>query len=68
MSEKKIPPPPVLPPSSSLKKNFCLLHKGEIDGETYVCPKCKAVYCLDCAKKAEKDAALCIKCKQLILV
>ncbi|MFX0000212.1 MAG: hypothetical protein ACFE9Q_15350 [Candidatus Hodarchaeota archaeon] len=67
MSDKKIPPPPTLPPSFKIKDNFCLFHKGEIQGETYTCPTCKSVYCLECAKKARVEAKLCIKCKQLII-
>lgn len=68
MSNKKIPPPPRLPPSIKVNENFCLLHKGEIEGEIYICPKCKTKYCMKCAEKAQEEANLCIKCKQLILL
>ncbi|MFX1389045.1 MAG: hypothetical protein ACFE9Z_03165 [Promethearchaeota archaeon] len=67
MSDKR-PPPPVLPPSTKLNQNFCLFHKGEIKGEIYICPTCKSNYCLECAKNAAKEAKLCIKCKQLVLI
>lgn len=68
MSEKKVPPPPVLPPSIEIKNNFCLFHKGEIQGEIYTCPSCKTNYCMECAKKARDEKKLCIKCKQLVLM
>ena len=68
MSDKKEPPPPVLPPSFNLSDNFCLFHKGPIQGETYTCPTCKTPYCLECAKKAKLERKLCIKCKQLVIV
>jgi hypothetical protein len=68
MNDKKIPPPPVLPPSTKFNENFCLLHKGDIEGEIYICPTCKIKYCMKCAEKARTGAKLCIKCKQLILI
>lgn len=67
MNDKKVPPPPVLPPSIKLTENFCLFHKGIIQGDIYTCPKCKTKYCLECAKKAKLEGQLCVKCKQLII-
>ncbi|MHA1294334.1 MAG: hypothetical protein ACTSQJ_16950 [Promethearchaeota archaeon] len=67
MSEKKTPPPPSLPPSFKIQENFCLFHKGDIQGEVYICPKCKSKYCKECAIKAKSEGKTCIKCKQLIL-
>ena len=67
MNNKKIPPPPVLPPSIKVKENFCLLHKGTIEGEIYTCPSCKTKYCLKCAQRAKTKAKLCVKCKQLFI-
>jgi hypothetical protein len=67
MSDKKIPAPPKMPPKDfKIKKNFCLFHKGELQGEIYTCPSCKTKYCLSCAEKAKKEGKKCIKCKQLI--
>lgn len=68
MNNKKTPPPPVLPPSFNVKENFCLLHKGTIEGDTYTCPSCKTIYCLKCAQNAKIEAKLCIKCKKLIML
>jgi len=67
MSDKKVPPPPALPPSFKMEENFCLFHKGDIQGDMYTCPACKTNYCLVCAKKAKLEGKLCIKCKQLVL-
>ncbi|MHA2391926.1 MAG: hypothetical protein ACXAEX_08140 [Promethearchaeota archaeon] len=66
MQNKRIPPPPVLPPVIKIDKNFCLLHKGTIQGDTYICPSCKTKYCMQCAKRAEQEVGLCVKCKSLI--
>lgn len=68
MNNKKIPPPPVLPPSFNLKENFCLLHKGPIEGEIYTCPSCKTTYCLKCVQKAKTETKLCVKCKKVFFV
>jgi hypothetical protein len=68
MSDKNIPPPPILPPSIEIKKDFCLFHKGVIQGEIYTCPACKTNYCLKCAKKANLEEKLCVKCKRLVLI
>ncbi|MBY8985162.1 MAG: hypothetical protein KGD65_08855 [Candidatus Lokiarchaeota archaeon] len=67
MNNKEIPPPPALPPSFKVDENFCLLHKGNVEGETYTCPSCKTKYCLKCAQKAKSEAKLCVKCKQLFM-
>ncbi len=68
MNDKNVPPPPVLPPTFKITEDFCLFHKDTIQGEPYICPKCKAKYCLECAKKAKLEGKQCIKCKQLIIV
>lgn len=67
MSEKKTPPPPSLPPSFEKKENYCLFHKGPLQGDLYTCITCKAEYCLECAKQARAEGKQCIRCKQLIL-
>ena len=68
MNEKKIPSAPVFPPSVRIKENFCLFHKGDIEGEIYTCPSCKTQYCLECAKKVKQARRACIKCKQMIII
>ena len=60
------PPPPTLPPNIIINKDFCLFHKGRIQGERYTCPRCKTQYCLNCALNAKQEGRLCVKCKQLI--
>jgi hypothetical protein len=65
MNNQNKPPPPVLPPSFKVSDTFCLLHKGNLDGEIYVCPSCKTKYCMNCAQKAKEEAKLCITCKNL---
>ena len=61
-----MPPPPAMPPSISIKKDFCLFHKGDLSEDQYTCPSCKTKYCLECAKKAKSEGKYCVKCKQLI--
>ncbi len=68
MSQKKVPPPPSMPPSIKIKENFCLLHKGDLTGQTYECPSCKTKYCLECAKKARAEKKSCVKCKKLFML
>ena len=68
MSDKKLPLPPTFPPSFKESDNFCLFHKGNLLEDIYTCPKCKTIYCLECAKKAQADSKSCIKCKQIVLL
>ena len=68
MSDKKLPPPPALPPSFTASSKFCLFHKGALSEDIYTCPKCKTIYCLECAKKAQVERKSCIKCKQIVLL
>ncbi len=68
MSEKKVPPPPSMPPAFKVNENFCLLHKGELKGQTYECPGCKTKYCLECVKKAKIEKKSCVKCKKIFFL
>ena len=65
MNDKR-PPLPNLPPKIEISENFCLYHKGTIQGKKYICPRCKTQYCLNCALQAKNEGKLCVKCKQLI--
>ncbi len=49
-------------------KFICIVHRGDITGDMYLCPECKALYCQRCAKvlKANKDA--CWSCTSEIVV
>jgi hypothetical protein len=44
----------------------CQVHKGAIEGLNYTCPKCKANYCLECAKALVKRGELCWVCNSKI--
>ena len=68
MSDQKIPLPPTLTPTFTASVNFCLFHKGDLSEDIYTCLKCKTIYCLECAKKAQTDRKSCIKCKQIVLL
>ncbi len=46
----------------SKEKHLCLVHKGPIEGYSYICPKCGAYYCAKCIevlKKAENECWSC---------
>ena len=40
----------------------CIVHKGPIDGTVYICPECKAYYCLKCAKYLKQKGESCWSC------
>ncbi|MHA1728272.1 MAG: hypothetical protein ACTSWY_06030 [Promethearchaeota archaeon] len=42
-------------------KRVCLVHKGKIEGLTYIC-QCGALYCLKCAKSLDKKNEKCWNC------
>jgi len=46
----------------------CIAHKGSIGGSSYICPKCKSLYCLECAINLKKENKLCILCNLTIQV
>lgn len=69
------PPAPALPPNSGLPagvdlENFCLLHKGPIEGEVYECSTCHARYCRQCVLEAKQagNARACVRCKMPFLL
>lgn len=65
--DKKRPKPPIFPPKDvKIGKDFCLFHKGKIQGEIYICPKCSTQYCKTCAVKAKENGKKCVKCKNPI--
>ncbi|MHA1150120.1 MAG: LamG-like jellyroll fold domain-containing protein [Promethearchaeota archaeon] len=40
----------------------CTVHKGKIQGITYVCPKCQVKYCMKCAQTLESKNEECWVC------
>ncbi|MFX1275097.1 MAG: SBBP repeat-containing protein [Promethearchaeota archaeon] len=44
------------------QEDKCVIHKGEIKGINYVCPKCKAKYCLKCASTLMRRGESCWIC------
>ena len=41
---------------------LCLVHRGNISGEVYVCPKCKSFYCKKCASVLMVKGEQCWSC------
>lgn len=44
-------------------KIMCVVHKGPIIGPSYICPKCEAFYCMNCARVLKKRGEPCWSCK-----
>jgi len=44
------------------KLDKCTIHKGSIEGISYVCPKCHAKYCINCAKTIKGKSEGCWVC------
>ncbi len=40
------------------EEDICLRHKGKIEGINFACPKCGAIYCVECVKQIKN----CIAC------
>ncbi|MHA1683076.1 MAG: hypothetical protein ACTSUE_19210 [Promethearchaeota archaeon] len=47
----------------SKEKHFCLVHKGPIEGYSFICPECGAYYCLNCVEAIKEIENLCWSCK-----
>ncbi len=48
------------------KLDICPVHKGTIEGVSYICPKCHAKYCLKCAKTLMENREGCWVCETAI--
>ncbi|TFG14900.1 MAG: hypothetical protein EU535_02670 [Promethearchaeota archaeon] len=48
--------------SISKEKKICLVCKNEISRENYICPKCKAFYCLKCSRTLTTMENACWVC------
>jgi hypothetical protein len=44
------------------EKFVCVVHKGPIEGDNYLCPSCFTFYCLKCAKTLKKQGEDCWTC------
>jgi len=47
---------------------ICVVHKGEIVGTVYICPKCRTFYCGKCAKALKKKGDKCWSCETKIVL
>jgi len=50
------------------ESDFCVVHKGPITGIIYVCPTCKAKYCLNCATTLSQKDETCWVCDKPITI
>jgi len=44
------------------EKKICLVHKGPVSGNIYLCPKCDALYCINCARALRAAGEKCWQC------
>ena len=44
------------------EKFLCIVHKGPIEGDNYLCPSCFTFYCVKCAKTLKKQGENCWTC------
>jgi hypothetical protein len=44
------------------KDYICIVHRGPIEGTTYICPKCKTFYCIKCVKTLKESDERCWYC------
>ncbi len=44
----------------------CIVHKGPIIGANYLCPSCKAFYCVRCAQALKERNEGCWSCNSEI--
>ncbi|GAB4322193.1 MAG: hypothetical protein Kow0069_26790 [Promethearchaeota archaeon] len=73
MAQPPAPPkPPTGPPLPSPEqlKNFCLLHKGEVQEPAWECQECGARYCRACVERvqATPERRFCVRCKRPLLL
>jgi hypothetical protein len=48
------------------EKFMCIVHRGKIVGNIYVCPNCQAIYCQNCAKSLKQKGESCWSCENEI--
>ncbi|NMC08499.1 MAG: hypothetical protein GYA24_25040, partial [Candidatus Lokiarchaeota archaeon] len=50
------------------EKKICLVHKGPVSGNIYLCPQCDALYCVKCAGALKQAGEKCWQCGSPIVV
>ena len=50
----------------SRERHFCLVHKGDIKGYSYICPNCSAFYCLNCVEAIKEIENECWACGHIL--
>ena len=45
------------------KEYICVVHKGPIEGDIYLCPKCHTLYCVKCANTLKDRGEKCWSCE-----
>ena len=48
--------------------DICQVHKGKIEGMSYICPKCQQKYCLKCASALARNKEACWVCETPIKI
>ena len=49
-------------------KVLCVVHKGPIEGNIYMCPKCNTFYCVNCARILKMRGEKCWVCDNPIIL
>lgn len=44
------------------EKHFCVVHRGPIEGYTYICPDCGTYYCINCLEAIKEIENKCWSC------
>jgi len=50
----------------SKEKHICLVHKGAIEGYSWICPSCGAYYCFRCIEALKDSENVCWSCENPI--
>jgi ribosomal protein S6 len=48
----------------SKEKHLCLVHKGPIQGYSFICPTCGAYYCANCIEALKEIENICWSCEK----
>jgi len=50
----------------AMEKHFCVVHKGPIEGYSWICPECGAYYCAKCVEVIKDTENICWSCQKPI--